>query len=138
MALIGGGGAGNVAGSNPTGTGGGLNYLGNHVYLYSGVIGVNGNETTLVNADVALNQYIRCKLQIFNSSVSNDTMTYKVKINDEVVMQFTLSQVSTNLYTSDEPIDFIIAGGSNLTITAQSAGVSARDHTASVTGRVYI
>ena len=36
MALIGGGGAGNVAGGNPSGTGSSLNYVGNLVYAYSG------------------------------------------------------------------------------------------------------
>ena len=39
MALIGGGGAGNVAGgANPSGTGTSLNYIGNHAYANSGVI----------------------------------------------------------------------------------------------------
>jgi len=36
MALVGGGGAGNVAGGNPVGTGTSLNYIGDHAYAYSG------------------------------------------------------------------------------------------------------
>ena len=36
MALRGGGGAGNVAGGNPSGIGTSLNYVGDHVYAFSG------------------------------------------------------------------------------------------------------
>ena len=36
MALVGGGGAGNIAGSNPAGTGTSLNHIGDHVYANSG------------------------------------------------------------------------------------------------------
>lgn len=130
-------GGGNPVGSNPAGTGSNINYIGNHAYLYSGTVGVNGSETTLFDADIADNQYIVAKLQISNGSSSNDTMTYKVKINGEIIVQFTLNQVTTNLYTSDEPIHLILVGGSNVEVTAQSAGVSLRDHTATLTGVVY-
>jgi len=43
MPLIGGGGAGNVAGGNPSGTSKGLNHLGNHAYAYSGPIATSGS-----------------------------------------------------------------------------------------------
>jgi hypothetical protein len=137
MALIGGGGAGNVAGgANPSGTGSILNYIGDHVYLYSGIVGVASSETTIVTCDVAANQYIEAKLQIFLSVATNEDFTYKIKINNEVVMQYTLQQTSTELYTSDKPLYLILAPYTKLTITGQGSG-STRDHTASITGRVY-
>ena len=38
MPLIGGGGAGNVAGgANPSGTGSGINYIGKHAYAYNSI-----------------------------------------------------------------------------------------------------
>ena len=43
MALVGGGGAPNVAGSNPAGVGSSLNYVGNLVYAYSGDITLNAS-----------------------------------------------------------------------------------------------
>ena len=126
-----------VGRGNPPGIGSSLNYIGVHAYLYTGVIGVTGDETTLFETDVAANQYIVAKLQIFNGSFSNDSMTYKIYINNQIVGQYTVSQLTTNLYTSDEPIEIILAPLSTLKVTAQSEGVSARSHTASLTGRVY-
>ena len=47
MALIGGGGAGNTAGGNPSGTGTGLNYVLDRCFAYSGAIAaVAGSATT--------------------------------------------------------------------------------------------
>jgi hypothetical protein len=126
-----------VPSGNPTGTGSNINYVGKHAYMYSGVVAVPNSETKLLEASVAANQYIVAKLQIFNGSVSNDDFVYKVKINDEIILQYTIGQTNTNLYTSDEPIELVIVGGSKLTITAENQAVSARDHTATLTGVVY-
>jgi hypothetical protein len=126
-----------VPSGNPTGTGSNINYVGKHAYMYSGVIGVPNSETKLLEASVAANQYIVAKLQIFNGSVSNDDFVYKVKINDEIILQYTIGQTNTNLYTSDEPIELVIVGGSKLTITEENLAVTARDHTATLTGVVY-
>ncbi len=132
------GGSNSVPSSNPTGTGNSLNYIGRHAYMYSGVVPVPNSETTLFEAHVASNQYIVAKLQIFNGAVgSNDDFIYKVKINNEIILQYSIGQTSTNLYTSDEPIDLIIVGGSKISVTAESQAVSARDHTATLTGVVY-
>ena len=130
-------GGGNPVSANPAGTGSNINYIGKHAYLYSGVVGVGSSETTIFEADVANNQYIVAQLQIFNGSVSNDDFTYKIKINNEIILQYTIGQVSTNLYTSDEPIDLILVGGSRIEVTAQNSGVTPRDHTATLTGEVY-
>jgi len=136
MALVGGGGAGFTAGSNPSGTGSTLNYIGDHVHLYSGIVGVASSETTIFQCDVPSNQYIVAKLQIFLGVATNEDFVYKIKINDEIVMQYTLNQTSTELYTSDEPLYLILAPYSTLTVTGQGSG-STRDHTATLTGRVY-
>ena len=63
MPLVGGGGAGNIAGGNPAGTGTSLNYIGNHAYAYSGNFSSTGtDDTTYLEFDLALNQYIVCLL----------------------------------------------------------------------------
>ena len=61
MALVGGGGAGNVAGSNPAGVGSNLNYVGNLVYAYSGDITLNANlpnPTTLLEFTTGAELYL--------------------------------------------------------------------------------
>ncbi len=125
-----------VPGSNPTGTGNTLNYIGKHVYLYSGVVGVAISETTIVQCEVPANQYIVAKLQIFLGVATNEDFVYKIKINNEIVMQYTLNHTTTELYTSDEPLYLILPPLSKLTVTGQGSG-STRDHTATITGRVY-
>jgi len=59
MALIGGGGSGNVAGGNPSGTGTGLTYVGDHCYAYSGEItsGTSG-DSTMLDFSTGANSYI--------------------------------------------------------------------------------
>ena len=47
MAIL--GGAGNVAGSNPSGTGSSLNYVGNLVYGFSGVFGEDDSPQTVLD-----------------------------------------------------------------------------------------
>jgi len=49
MALVGGGGAGNVAGSNPSGTSSSLNFIGDHAWITTGIIEVGSNFVTLVD-----------------------------------------------------------------------------------------
>jgi len=49
MPLVGGGGAGNVAGSNPAGTGTSLNYIGNHAYATSGAFNAETSLQTVLN-----------------------------------------------------------------------------------------
>ena len=49
MPLVGGGGAPNVSGgSNPAGTGTGLNYVGKHAYAYGGLLVASATTTTVL------------------------------------------------------------------------------------------
>jgi len=130
-------GGGNPVSSNPAGTGSNFNYIGDHMYVYSGVVAVDGNETTMFSAGIAANQYIVAQLQISKGTLDNDDFIYKIKVDGEIVFQYGIGQTSTNLYTSDEPINLVLVGGSKIEVTATSLAVSARDHTAVLTGRVY-
>jgi hypothetical protein len=138
MPLVGGGGSPNVVGSNPAGTVSNLNYIGNHVYLYSGEVNVDNNETTLFECDSGGNLYIMAKLQIYNGTTSNEDMLYKVKLNNEIILQYTFNQATDKMYTSDEPILLVIPPQSKVSATVQntSSGTQ-RVHTATLTGRVY-
>jgi len=70
MALVGGGGAGNVAGSNPAGTGSTLNYVGNLCYAYSGPFADSQTPQTVLDFSTG-NEIIRGILQ-FNAFVQED------------------------------------------------------------------
>jgi len=76
MALIGGGGSGNVAGGNPSGTGTGLNYIGDYAYGTSGSIsdaGTGGANTTLFDFDTS-NSFIVGTIDFTNTnSAGHDT-----------------------------------------------------------------
>ena len=137
MALVGGGGAGNVAGSNPAGTGTQLNYIGRdptHAYAYSGVIAVPQATTTLLEFQVGA-EYVRGILAIQNGSGSGDDISYEVLLNSEVI-------VTTRVETTDEndqfPLHLIFPPYSKVQVTAYNISSGAgRDHTAIFEGRVY-
>jgi len=135
MALVGGGGAGNVGGSNPAGTGSVLNYLGDHAYAYSGAISCNQNETTLVDATTG-NNYIVAKFQPSVISDTSDNMQFNLKINGELITRVQIT--SSTATTPYEEVEFIIAPNSRLLITClNQSDDSANDCAAMLTGRVY-
>jgi len=84
MALVGGGGAGNVAGSNPSGTSGSLNYIGDHAYAYSGFADFTNSEVTFLEfttgSEYSILQIMPCRRD--NDSVDSHTAVY---INGEQV-----------------------------------------------------
>ena len=137
MAPIGGGPpVGSWAGAS--GTGSNLNYVGNHVFLYSGTVDVINTETTLFDCTTGSNQYIMAKLQIFHGTNSNEDFTYKIKLNSEIILQYTGNQASTVPYLSDEPILLLIPPNSRVVATgANDSSSTPRTHTATLTGRVY-
>jgi len=86
MALIGGGGAGNVAGgANPSGTGSSINYIGNHAYLNTGRVDFNGTETTVVETTTG-NEYIVGKLTCATEADGSDDVRIRLYYNNEQVM----------------------------------------------------
>jgi hypothetical protein len=64
MPLIGGGGSGNVAGGNPSGVGGVLNFVGDHCYLYTGQIVSNTTAVTVSDITTGSNSYIVGKVTL--------------------------------------------------------------------------
>ena len=137
MPLVGGGGAPNVSGGNPSGTGKGLNYIGNHVSGTSGIIAVPNSETTLMEFTTASQSYIVAQIQILNASGNNDDMTYKVYLNNEIIGEWYFTTVA-NQPDPPTPYHLIIPGDSRVKVTAlNNQSSSGRDHSATLTGRVY-
>ena len=107
MAIL--GGAGNVAGSNPAGTGSSLNYIGDHAYANSGTFGsTNANQTML--SFVTGNSYVVGELTLtggteFTSAgiPNGNTTAYQLSFNDQVVAVY---KIDSN--EEDSP-SFIVA-----------------------------
>ena len=80
MPLVGGGGAGNIAGSNPAGTGNVINYIGNHAFLHSGIVAVQTSETVMAKFTTQ-SAYIDGIIQFhYAVNASGDDVEYVIKI----------------------------------------------------------
>ena len=135
MALIGGGGAGNVAGGNPSGTSSGLNYIGNHVYAHSGSINVNNIDTTLLDFTIAGNQYITAKITIGSKAGHGDDMNMQILINGELIYSSYEALVSM---PTQNPLNILLPPESRIVVKARNVG-SATDRAMEcvILGRVY-
>ena len=136
MPLVGGGGGGNIAGSNPAGTGSVINYIGKYAYAYSGAIDVDNSETTLLKFSTG-SQGIIATVQFGN--VLFNTLDYKftIQINNEVVNVAIANLANTAPTTTESGLKVIVAPFSEIKITAQNVESSAtKGWTASFVGEV--
>jgi len=135
MALIGGGGAGNVGGGNPSGTGKGLNYIGDHAYAHSGIVSVTNTETTLLEFFVSSNQYLIARITIGSQAGSGDDMKMSVLINNEQVYSNYEALVSM---PTQNPLHILLPPDSSVKVVAQNVGsASGREMECVIVGRVY-
>ena len=139
MPIIGGGGAGNVAGgANPTGTGNTLNYIGNHAYANSGTYEATTSSQKVLEFTTG-NNYIVGTLQLNSaiqfSNVSLRQTAAKISYDSQTVALIVGS-------AEDAPVsqatDILIPPFTNVKIEVISA-VDDSDNfvTVSIVGRVY-
>ena len=134
MALVGGGGAPNVAGSNPAGTGTGINYIGNHAYAYSGEITADTNATTLLEFNTG-NLYIVAKFQpVYYNEASSTNAFWQILFDGQEIYQTEVTG-STN-GTPYQELQIVIPAYTRVQITANAA-TSTLGLGAVITGRVY-
>ena len=120
MPLVGGGGAGNTAGSNPSGTGSSLNYIGNWVSGYSGRVSINDSETALMDFTTG-SELIVANVQFFYAvdASSAQNFAYTIKINGEIISKYIVNGSST--YTSaNNPILLVLSPFSHVQLLAQN------------------
>lgn len=84
MALV--GGAGNVAGSNPTGTGSTLNYVLDRVYGYSGTSTVGTGGAVMLSFTTG-SETIQAEFQFSWGSSSNYDVTPEITIDGQTIWQ---------------------------------------------------
>ena len=139
MALVGGGGAGNVAGSNPSGTGTTLNYIGDFVYAHSGIVAVGGvldQEYTLLDFSTSGSAVIKGRFQFYyGDEDAGEDVLYRIKFNGETICLFVTDSPSV---TNPWICKLIIAPETRVTLTAANVvNTNVRDHAATITGRLY-
>jgi len=137
MPLVGGGGAGNIAGSNPSGTGTSLNYVGQHAYAYSGTIAITGSDTTMLEF-VTAEQYILGELNFSGvwGNLGSSAVTMTLNINGEDTIVNTVANTSAR-DVEGTPYPILLPPFSKIIISMTQASGSDRDFQATIVGRVY-
>ncbi len=88
MPLVGGGGAGNTAGSGGTaGTGSNLNYIGNKVYAYSGLVAGDASAYQTCLSFQTGNEIISAKFQYADSYEGGDARSLQLTMDSQVVYE---------------------------------------------------
>jgi hypothetical protein len=139
MALVGGGGAGNVAGSNPSGIGTSINYVrtvdGTFAYAYSGVVTANGSDTTAMEFTTGNETIVGvCYPTLNTDAIGANFLSFQIKFNSEIIVIYKErrdlgSQIET-------PFDIIIPPYTHVEVVFPNNAQDA-DLTAVITGRVY-
>tara|TARA_R100000664_G_C2671940_1_gene83605 strand:+ start:122 stop:535 length:414 start_codon:yes stop_codon:yes gene_type:complete len=136
MALVGGGGAPNVAGGgNPAGVGSSLNYIGEHAYMYTGSVSVNTSETTIAEFGTGGNSYIKGTWQPQIMVNTTDDIFFKLFLNNQLVASCVTT--SSKDYAPFEEIEILIPSDTIIKITGQNLGSGSKDCGAIIVGRVY-
>jgi len=139
MAIL--GGAGNVAGSNPSGTGSVLNYIGDHVYAYSGTfpattISQITLEFTTGSAYIVGQMVTNGGIQ-FGTASGGLITAFQISLNGEVVA---ITQIDTAADHSPGPptIPLVLAPYTNVKVEVDSNDSGATVlSTTMFTGRIY-
>ena len=135
MALTGGGAGGFANTVNPTGTGTGLNYVGNHAYAYSGMAGSGGGAATTFLQFTTGNSYFVGVMEPQYSSESGNDVKFATEMNGEAVLAVNLSsstavqypgaQLIIPPYTEVKVVITNLSGGSSVVGVAMSGRVYA-------------
>ena len=131
MPLVGGGGAGNTAGSNPSGTGSGLNYLGtsrsdkrDNFSGYSGAVVVNNSTATMLEFKTPPIATIATFVWSTDTLAdSTEFIGYKISVDEQVIYDarfYNRSGGGAPGIDSDVPIILAIAGEASVKIEAQT------------------
>jgi hypothetical protein len=141
MTLVGGGGAGYTAGSNPAGTGTTLNYIGDHVYAYSGTFQSTNASQTMLDFSTG-SEYIVGNLTLnaaidFAQTDAGVGSAFRISINGEVI-----SLIKTESGAEDMPTnsiqELILAPFTDVKVEVIASGNNTSFlNTINFVGRVY-
>ena len=125
-----------VGGSNPSGTGSSINYIGDHCYANSGAIVVedSGNAGTTLLSFTTGNAYIVAEIHMFNNQANALDDYVKVLIDDQEIINARYQSAAE--FHQDQPTKLIIPAYAKFELKA-SADDSPIEFTAVLVGRVY-
>jgi len=143
MALIGGGGAGNVAGgSNPSGVGTSLNYtkVGDKTwcYAYSGTVSINNETKTALEFSTG-NEVINAKFTYginLNAMYTSKFIGFIITLNGSIIMKSILDDNTQEGFDND-PVRLILPPYSRVKIESITDSATENETYAVITGRVY-
>ena len=137
MPLVGGGGAGNIAGgANPSGIGSGLNYIGNHAYANSGVIADASSgsaATTMLNFTTGPSYFVG-NINFTDAHVANDNMFMSVTLDGQIIIDLAYKSGSAG---ADNLSTYTILIPPFSKVEVKYGSSSNTDATVWLTGRVY-
>jgi len=133
MALVGGG-AGNVAGSNPSGTSSNLQYIGDFAYAYSGLVATSATPTNCLDFTTGNSLFVG-SFQPFYLGDSSNNIRWDVKFNGEIISGSEVSSSRDN--TPFEETKLIIPPFTRVEISMDNLNEGTDPAGAVITGRVY-
>ena len=135
MALVGGGGAGNTAGSGGIGTSKNLNYIGTHGYAYSGPVSSDGSssaDTTALEFNTG-NSYLAGFFSFQTTELGGGTCFIDLKIDGQTIIEVIWDGDSHGNRT--QPLEIILPPYANIEVLTGTA--NDRTVTTQITARVY-
>jgi alpha-glucosidase (family GH31 glycosyl hydrolase) len=142
MPLLGGGGAGNVAGSNPTGTGNTLQYVGNNIWAaWSGLVDpTNTTKEALSFKSPNVPLIIDMVWTVnFTELTANRDVLLQVKLNGELIMHHEGQQTSAGDFSVSFPAvlgPYVIPADSEVVVILGTSEDAAVDQYVTLTGRM--
>jgi len=135
MAVI--AGAGNpVGGSNPSGIGTSLNYIGEHAYAYSGIAEAATSPGTVFLEFNTGSSYIIATVQLYNTENESNIINWEIEINGTKVIEYNQEGRVALPFHVPEGNKIIVPSYSSVVVRGIALS-SATDGAAMFTGRVY-
>jgi hypothetical protein len=131
MALAGGGSANTV---NPTGTGSGINYVGNHAYAYSGISDSSGTETNYLDFTTG-NGYIVAKVQPVYAGQSTNNIQWLIYLDGQIINQVEVT--SSRDYTPYDALLLVIPAYTHVQIAVDNVSGGTDPVGVVLTGEVF-
>jgi hypothetical protein len=129
------GGGNPVGGSNPSGIGTSINYVGNRVYGYSGIIQVQTSDTDLLKFTTG-SELIIATVQCFNTENSAELIKWQISFDSQVVSQYFSEGRGSAEREHGNQIPLVIAPNTNVVIFGECQGSSPIGGCALFTGKI--
>ena len=125
-----------------TGTGTGLNYVGNHCFAFSGEFGASTSQQTMLKFTTSANNYIVATIQMNGfidiAQIGGGALgAFIIKIDEQIVGNYKITG-SDETAPYSVTTELLLPASSKVEIICVStANDAAFDATATITGRVY-